>query len=157
MRRRLPLAAAGILAVLLAAGCDEDDRMPTEVAPPGSSNATFGRVQQEVFTPQCAIPGCHGGAAADAQENMPLGQGLSYDAIVRVPSRQIPSLLRVALRRPRQLVSRAQDHSRLRDRPALRCPSARRSAKRTGSSSANGSRAARLATDRFRAKGPDRR
>ena len=94
--RRSVTAAAGILAVLLSAGCDDDDRMPTEIAPPGNSDATFSRVQREVFTPQCAIPGCHGGTAADAQENMPLGEGLSYDAIVQVPSRQMPSLLRVA-------------------------------------------------------------
>lgn len=83
-------------AALLALGCDEDDRMPTEMEPPPSADATFTRVQSQVFTPQCAIPGCHGGRAADAQENMPLGPGLSYDAIVWAPSRQMPSLLRVA-------------------------------------------------------------
>ena len=76
--------------------CDGENRMPTESSPPGNSDATFSRVQREVFTPQCAIPGCHGGPPADAQENMPLGEGLSYDAIVRVASRQLPALLRVA-------------------------------------------------------------
>jgi hypothetical protein len=96
MRRRIAIAAGLVAVLCIAAACGEDGRMPTEIAPPGNSDATFSRVQREVFTPQCAIPGCHGGTAANAQENMPLGEGLSYDAIVRVPSRQMPSLLRVA-------------------------------------------------------------
>jgi hypothetical protein len=80
---------------LLCAGCSEDDRMPTEMLPAPHADTTFTRVQRVVFTPQCAVAGCHGGTASDAQEGMPLGVGLSYDAIVGVPSRQMPSLLRV--------------------------------------------------------------
>jgi hypothetical protein len=89
------LLAASLVTLLFVAGCDEEERMPTEVDLP-PSDATFTRVQSVVFTPQCAIAGCHGGPASAAQEGMPLGEGLSYDAIVRVPSRQMPSLLRVA-------------------------------------------------------------
>jgi hypothetical protein len=88
------LFAVALVTLLLAAGCDEDDRMPSEVDMP-SPDATFTRVQSVVFTPQCAIAGCHGGPASAAQKGMPLGEGLSYDAIVRVPSRQMPSLMRV--------------------------------------------------------------
>ena len=69
--------------------------MPSQVDLP-SPDATFTRVQAVVFTPQCAIAGCHGGPASAAQEGMPLGEGLSYEAIVGVPSKQMPSLLRVA-------------------------------------------------------------
>jgi len=81
--------------VLLGTGCGTEKRLPTELDAP-SPDATFMRVQREVFTPQCAIPGCHGGAASVAQEGMPLGEGLSYGAIVGVRSAQVPSLLRVA-------------------------------------------------------------
>lgn len=70
--------------------------MPTDMGPPPSADATFTRVQTQVFTPQCAIAGCHAGPESAAQEGMALDAGLSYDAIVRVPSRQMPSLLRVA-------------------------------------------------------------
>jgi hypothetical protein len=86
------LAAA---AVLLGAACGTEKRLPTEMDDAPSPDATFTRVQAEVFTPQCAIAGCHGGPASVAQEGMPLGEGLSYEAIVGVRSTQMDSLLRV--------------------------------------------------------------
>jgi len=89
------MASAAVVALLLAPGCGTEKRLPTEMDGP-SPDATFTRVQREVFTPQCAIAGCHAGPASVAQEGMPLGEGLSYGAIVGIRSAQMPSLLRVA-------------------------------------------------------------
>jgi hypothetical protein len=49
-----------------------------------------------VFTPKCALSGCHLGPASLAQEGMVLSEGISYDQIVMVPSNQMPGLFRIA-------------------------------------------------------------
>ena len=45
------------------------------------SNATFNAIQQELFTPTCAISGCHNG-----RENPTLSAGVAYNNIVNVQS-----------------------------------------------------------------------
>ena len=66
----------------------------TEPGGPPSETATFTRVQAEVFTPTCALSGCHLGPASLAQEGMVLS-GDAYDSIVGVRSNQNPSIFRV--------------------------------------------------------------
>lgn len=77
-------------------GCGEEKRLFTEPESPPSELATFTRVQREVFTPKCALSGCHLGPAALAQEGLVLSEGVAYDNIVMVRANQNTSLFRVA-------------------------------------------------------------
>ena len=47
------------------------------------TNATFTAIQQEVFTPSCAIAGCHNGSEQPA-----LSSGAAYNNIVNIQSTQ---------------------------------------------------------------------
>jgi hypothetical protein len=80
----------------LFAGCGDEKRLFTEPDQPPSELATFLRVQREVFTPKCALSGCHLGPPAVAQERLVLSEGAAYDNIVMVRSNQNTSLFRVA-------------------------------------------------------------
>src|SRR5206468_3771754 len=51
-------------------------------------------VQNEIFTPTCAVLGCHD--PLGRQENMILSSGRAYTNAVGVASNQMPSLMRVA-------------------------------------------------------------
>lgn len=85
-----------LLSCALFAGCGEEKRLFTEPVEPPSELATFTRVQREVFTPTCALSGCHLGPASAAQEGLVLAEGVSYDNIVMVRANQNTSLFRVA-------------------------------------------------------------
>jgi hypothetical protein len=78
------------------AGCGDEKSFFTNPVGPPSELATFARVQQEVFTPKCALSGCHLGPANLAQEGLVLSAPSSYDNVVLVRSNQNPSLFRVA-------------------------------------------------------------
>jgi hypothetical protein len=90
------LALAFALAVIigLAASCGEV-KLPlaADTGPQPDPNATFTRVQNEVFTGNCVIAGCH--AALGAQRGMSLKAGSAYGNIVGVPSVEMPSLNRI--------------------------------------------------------------
>ncbi len=58
-----------------------------------ANTATFTSIQNNVFTPSCALSGCHAGASPQAGMN--LSQRQAYAAIVGVPSNEQPSLMRV--------------------------------------------------------------
>ena len=95
------LAVYGFLsaACLVSVGCGDEKALPTDPGGPGpgpSPFATFTRVQNEVFTPKCALSGCHLGPASAAQEGLVLSEGASYDNIVMVRANQNTSLFRVA-------------------------------------------------------------
>lgn len=80
-------------ALLLAAGCGELATLPTDPGGPVDPSATFGRVQSEVFTPSCALSGCHD--ASGRQEGLVLSAGSAYAMTVGRPSSQLPSLQRI--------------------------------------------------------------
>lgn len=80
----------------LLVGCGDEKRLFTDPVDPPSELATFTRVQREVFTPKCALSGCHLGPPAAAQEQLVLTEGVAYDSIVMVRSNQNTSLFRVA-------------------------------------------------------------
>lgn len=85
-----------VLFAVLLVSCGERKLLPTE---PGGGivpdpSATFTRVQNEIFTPTCALVGCHG--SAGTQAGMRLTQGVAYQSIVRQPSTEMPSLMRIA-------------------------------------------------------------
>jgi hypothetical protein len=90
----LLLASAAFLA-----GCGDEKRLPVEPGGPDGGDpspfATFTRVQNEVFTPKCALSGCHLAPASLAQEGLVLSAGTAYDSIVSVRSNQNPSIFRV--------------------------------------------------------------
>jgi hypothetical protein len=75
-------------------GCGDEKRLPTDPGEPASETATFTRVQNEVFTPSCALSGCHLGPASLAQEGLVLS-GNAYPNIVGVPANQNRSIFRV--------------------------------------------------------------
>ena len=80
LRRFVPIFLAATLA---AAGCGTP-KSPTEPAAPPDPTATFSRVQSLVFTPSCALSGCHAGTVP--QRGMDLSAGKAYGQIVGVPS-----------------------------------------------------------------------
>ncbi len=87
------LAAAAVATLLLLGGCGKQKETPTGPSSPPDPTATFTRVQREVFTPSCALSGCHAGAAP--QQGMSLEAGKAYGNVVGVPAVE-SSLLRVS-------------------------------------------------------------
>lgn len=84
------IASAGVLAA-----CGDRKTLPFDpgdVTPDPS--ATFTRVQAEVFTPSCALAGCHAGSAP--QQGMDLSAGAAFASVVGVASTERSDLVRVA-------------------------------------------------------------
>lgn len=90
MWRATPL----FLLSLLAAGCGELATLPTEPVDIPDPTATFTRVQNEVFTPSCAVAGCHD--AIGQQQNLMLTEGAAYAMIVGRRSTEVATLDRVS-------------------------------------------------------------
>ena len=74
-------------------GLDANGRPIGEGGGAGELVPTFGSIQANVFTPNCAISGCHTGAAAPF--GLRLDAGSSYALLVGVPSAEVPTLNRV--------------------------------------------------------------
>lgn len=79
--RRAPFPA--LLLALSVTACGTA-KTPTEPVEPVDPTATFTRVQNEIFTPSCALSGCHG--RPNPQLGMDLTAGSSYGQIVGVRS-----------------------------------------------------------------------
>lgn len=73
------LAVMGLGAALAACGTRKS---PTEASDAPDPTATFTRIQAEVFTPSCALSGCHSGP--NPQLGMDLSAGRAYAQIVNV-------------------------------------------------------------------------
>jgi hypothetical protein len=82
--RRLVFLA--LIPVLLSCGGDG-------VVEPAPAGATLSSIQSAIFTPRCALPGCHGGAPV--AQGLSLEEGLAYSNLVGVPSTELPAFLRV--------------------------------------------------------------
>jgi hypothetical protein len=89
-----------ILAAAAAAGCGggsgSSDGEPPEPPPPPPSppfGPNFSEIQAELFTPTCAVSGCHTGAAAP--QGLRLDEANSYGLLVGVASTEAPAILRV--------------------------------------------------------------
>lgn len=85
--RIAPVAAWLVLAL---AGCGDEGLLdPTQ----GGIEPRLDSIQSEVFTPICAVDGCH--AASGPTLGLDLSPGASYDSLVGVPSVEVPVFLRV--------------------------------------------------------------
>jgi hypothetical protein len=95
--KRLALYGFLLACCVLPAACGNEKALPTDpgTGPGPSPLATYTRVQNEVFTPKCALSGCHLGPASLAQEGMVLSADVAYDNVVMVRSNQNPSIFRV--------------------------------------------------------------
>ncbi len=92
-----PLLIAAILSTVLAAcggGGGGDATTPTVNPPPTGFDPNFSEIQSNVFTPTCAVSGCHLGA--NAPWGLQLDSVNSYGLLVSQPSGEVPSLMRVA-------------------------------------------------------------
>lgn len=86
---------AALLSLALLAGCGEL-KLPTDpgpVEPPPDPTATLSRIQTQIFTPTCAVAGCHFSFAAQLELSLTPGQ--SHANLVNRPSMQIATLNRV--------------------------------------------------------------
>ncbi len=105
-------AAALLTLVLVGCGAGNGDGLDQDGNPPGFSSASSGgggggfllppvpglqptldSIQTNVFSVDCAVSGCHGGASA--QRGLQLDPGFSYGNLVNVPSAQDPSQTRI--------------------------------------------------------------
>lgn len=84
-----------ITALLLLTACGElkTPTEPDDGGDPIDPNATFTRVQNEIFTPTCASVGCHDPLGRSSE--LVLSAGRAYANTVNVPSVEVPSLDRV--------------------------------------------------------------
>lgn len=85
-----------LAALLLFLGCGKLSETPTSPGgggEPVDPTATFTRVQNEVFTPSCALVGCHDPLGASS--GMVLSAGRAYGEIVGKPSVEVASLSRI--------------------------------------------------------------
>ena len=73
-------------------GCDGGDG--TGLPPAGPLVASFSSIQANVFTPNCAVTGCHFGA--NAPQQLRLDEASSYGLLVGVASKEESGILRVS-------------------------------------------------------------
>jgi hypothetical protein len=75
-------------------GCIVPPTPPSTPPPPGAPLApTLASIQANVFSVQCAVPGCHGGSSA--QQGMQLDPGFAFGNLVCVRLPRDPSQIRV--------------------------------------------------------------
>jgi len=85
------VAAAALLIALSACGAGNGGGSPP--APGGALQPTLASIQANIFTPTCAVSGCHGGTMP--MLGLRLDDGFSRDSLVNTPSFYGNSLVRV--------------------------------------------------------------
>lgn len=103
MWKMFPKACAATFAILslFVAGCGGgsgsgggiSSPTPPPPPPPPPFGANFSEIQANVFTPTCAVSGCHTGAGSP--QGLRLDEAISYALLVNVASTQNGTLLRV--------------------------------------------------------------
>jgi hypothetical protein len=76
--------------ILIFAGCAD---LGTESPTGPEQSISFSKDIQPIFNDNCAFSGCHSGA--NPRQGMSLETGKSYKNIVNVPSKDVPSVMRV--------------------------------------------------------------
>jgi hypothetical protein len=74
-------------------GLDENGQPVGSGAAAAPLEPTLASIQAKVFTPSCAVVGCHGGSVV--QQGLRLDEGFSASSLINVPSPQNPALIRV--------------------------------------------------------------
>lgn len=74
-------------------GTDGGDFISTFTVAAAAPAATFSFIQDNVFTPSCAVSGCHAGPSPAAGQDLSAGE--AFANIVGIPSGQVPALQRV--------------------------------------------------------------
>lgn len=92
-RHGLFVSLATVLGLGLVLAACGTQKSPTEPSDGPDPSATFSRVQSEVFTPSCALSGCHSGANPTGSQD--LSAGRAYGQIVNVRAAQ-STRLRIA-------------------------------------------------------------
>ncbi len=97
VRSRCAILAGVLVLGACGAGSGEGlDQNGQPLAPGGGSGGlepTLASIQANVFTPSCAIPGCHGGGSA--QFGLRLDPGFSAGNLINVASPRAANLIRV--------------------------------------------------------------
>ncbi len=91
MKRRLALAVG---LALSAASCGGDGVVSMVGGPPPNDAPTLTSLQASIFTPQCAIPGCH--AAPAPEQGMDLTAGSTFMSTAGVDATELSGFKRVA-------------------------------------------------------------
>ena len=79
-------------------GLDQNGQPLTAGGGPVALAPTLASIQANVFSVNCAIPGCHGGGTV--QYGLRLDPGFSAGNLINVPSPRDPNLIRVIPRNP---------------------------------------------------------
>ena len=90
----LAFATLALAACSGGSGGDNGNNNGNQNPPPAAFNPVFSEIQSNVFTPTCAVSGCHTGAGAP--QGLRLDETNSYGLLVDQPSSQVPATLRVA-------------------------------------------------------------
>ncbi len=90
----LALAALVLAACSGGSGSDDGNNSGNTNPPPAAFNPVFSEIQSNVFTPSCAVSGCHTGGSAP--QGLRLDEANSYGLLVDQPSSEVPATLRVA-------------------------------------------------------------
>ena len=92
------ILAFGTLALTACSGGNGSDNGNNDTGnpnpPPSTFDPVFSQVQANVFTPSCAVSGCHTGAGAP--QGLRLDEANSYGLLVGQASSEVPGTLRVA-------------------------------------------------------------
>ncbi|MDO8519247.1 MAG: hypothetical protein Q7T11_03685 [Deltaproteobacteria bacterium] len=84
---------AGVLVVLSACGSSSSDESADEEVDESADTATLSSIQSDIFTPNCALSGCH--SSTSAQAGLSLADGDSFSNLVGEDSTQASGLKRV--------------------------------------------------------------
>jgi hypothetical protein len=87
-----------LIAVVVLTGCGRFAELPTAPTDPSipDPSATLARLQTTIFTPTCAVGGCHDSLGAPFSAGLELTPGRAHQNLVGQPSTQIATLSRVA-------------------------------------------------------------
>jgi hypothetical protein len=88
---REQVVAAALLLALSACGAGNGEGSPPALA--GGLQPTLASIQANIFTPTCAVSGCHSGGGA--MLGLRLDEGFSYASLVNTPSFYGGTLVRV--------------------------------------------------------------
>jgi hypothetical protein len=87
------IRAALTLCSLVLAGACGGDGVLDPVVPPGGNAPTLSSLQSSIFTPKCAVPGCH--LDPGAEQGMDLSAGKTWAHTVGVGVTELPGYERV--------------------------------------------------------------